>query len=236
MLERNGSLALDPPQYSLPAESGARARAIPAETANQWTHGLGLLLSLAAAGVMAQTLCGGRFDAWRACGCGVYLVSLVALYSASTLSHSFVDPRRRAFFRTLDQVCILMLIAGNYTAFALVHLREGWWWALHVAIWLLTAVGALVRVRRGDGSLPFAFFAVLGWLPVLSLGRVLELSGAGGLSLVIGGGIAYTGGLWFLVNDHRRPYLHAAWHLSTIAGSTCHFLFVLWYVAQRAGA
>ena len=55
-----------------------------------------------------------------------------------------------------------------------------------------------------------------------------------GLGLVVAGGLAYTGGTWFLVNDYRRTYYHAVWHLCTIAGSTLHFLYVLLYVAAPA--
>ena len=63
-------------------------------------------------------------------GVSVYGATLVALYAASTLSHSFERPRVRHFFRTLDQVCIFLLIAGTFTPISLTYLREGWWWAL----------------------------------------------------------------------------------------------------------
>lgn len=231
MLEPSVSLSLDSTALAASAASPHRTPAIDAETANQWTHGFGLVLSLAAAAVMLRTVVQ-QSDSLQIAGCIVYLLSLVALYAASTLSHSFDDPQRRSFYRMLDQVCIFLMIAGNYTPFALTHLESGPWDWILPTMWTLVALGITRRVRRGEGAVPFAYFALIGWLPVLTLGSVYDLSGVTGLSLVIGGGLAYTGGLWFLTNDHRHPYLHAAWHLSTITGSACHFLFVQWYVAE----
>ena len=64
-------------------------------------------------------------DPYRIAGCGVYSLTLVALYAASTLSHSFENEGRRTFFRMLDQVCIFLLVVGTYTPFGLVHARHG---------------------------------------------------------------------------------------------------------------
>jgi hemolysin III len=230
MLDRTVTLSLDAGPCLDTATAGVSSR-ITAETANQWTHAVGFLLSLAAVGVMWDSL---RAQADWLCitGCLIYLSAQVALYAASTLSHSFEDPVRRRRYRTLDQVCILLMIVAGYTAFALTHLRDGWWWLLLAAMWLLACTGIALRILRGEGAVAFVFFALLGWMPIIALGRVAEAGGVPGLALVIGGGLAYTGGMWFLVNDNRHPYLHAAWHLSTITGAACHFFFLLWFVAE----
>jgi hemolysin III len=202
-----------------------------AEVANQWTHGLGFVLTLAAAALML-TATVSKPSSPRFIGCAIYLFGLVGTYAASTLSHSFVNPDRRNLFRLLDQVCILLLAAGSYTPFGLVHLANGWWLLLLTLIWTLALTGIVIRCWKGAGSVSFLFFALLGWLPVLSLGEVWQLAGSTGLGLVLAGACAYTGGLWFLVNDHRHTYLHAVWHICTIIGSGCHFLFLQWYVAE----
>lgn len=231
MLERTATLSLDGGTYSLENDEASPTTAVSSETANQITHGLGFVLSLAGATVMLQSVAG-QSDRLQSAGCVIYVCSLVALYAASTLSHSFACPRRREFFRMLDQVCIFLLIAGSMTPFAVTHLREGAWWLLPAIMWTLATAGILVRILRGDGAVTWAFYAMIGWMPILTLPCIADLSGPTGVGLVIGGGLAYTGGLWFFVNDDRHPYLHAAWHLCTIAGSTCHFLFLQWYVAD----
>ena len=208
-----------------------RPSAVPSETANQLTHGLGFLLGVAASVVMLSAVFA-RPDPPRVIGCLVYVITLLGVYGASTLSHSYQEPRRLNFYRMLDQVCIFLFAAGSFTPFGMLHLREGAWPLLLGTIWCLALLGAVARIANGENSVACRFFAVIGWLPVLAMGHVYALSGLLGVGLVLGGGLAYTGGIWFLLNDHRHRYLHAVWHLCTITGSACHFFFLHWYVAE----
>jgi hemolysin III len=207
----------------------ARVEPVPAETVNVWTHGFGWCLSLLGASAMMQAIIS-RGDVGRVWGCGVYVLSLIALYAASTLSHSFED-RRRILFRMLDQVCIFLLVAGSFTPFALVHLRDGLWWVLLAVMWGVALTGIVARIRSGERTLHFGWYVALGWMPVLTLERIVHVAGLPGLALVLAGGLAYTGGTWFLNNDHRHPYFHAVWHLCTILGSALHYVFLYRYVA-----
>src|SRR6476620_5199673 len=105
-------------------DSLSRSRA--EELVHTITHGVGLLLSIGGAFVLViRTLFSG--DAWRITGCSVFALALIAVYAASTLSHSIVEPRLKRVFRILDQSFIYLLIAGTYTPFALEYLRSGWW-------------------------------------------------------------------------------------------------------------
>jgi len=205
------------------------------ETLNQWTHGAGFILSLFGSAIMLQTVASSG-DPWRIVGCAVYAASLVALYAASTLSHSFEEGPRRDFYRMLDQVCIYLLVVGNFTPFGLVHLRNHGLWFLLPMMWFFAMVGIAARIRGGTRTTSWLPFAILGWLPVSTLGQMLNIGQLPGLMLVIAGGAAYSAGVWFLNNDHRRPYFHAVWHLSTITGSALHYLFVLEYVARTPTA
>jgi len=47
------------------------------------------------------------------------------------------------------------------------------------------------------------------------------------------GGVVYTIGVVFLINDKKKKYLHACWHLAVMAAATCHYLGILWYVVQQ---
>ncbi len=202
------------------------------ETLNQWTHGFGCVLSLAGSLVMLR-LVGMHWDVWRAVGCVIYLASLVGVYGASTLSHSFApgDPRRTRF-RMLDQVCIFLHIVGAFTPFALMHLEAGTCAVLLAIMWSIALIGCFARTRTGDQSLPTVWFVGLGWMPFLALPRAWEISGLAGVLLIVLGGGMYLGGTWFLANDHRRPYYHATWHLMVITGSALHYCYLLQYVAQ----
>lgn len=201
------------------------------ETANQLTHGLGFVASLLGAVFLIENIQTGAATN-QIIGCGVYLASLVSLYAASTLSHSFRHDGWRNFFRMLDQICIFALIVGTFTPFALVHLHDGYWMAFLAVLWLIAVVGSVTRIFSNNRSLSTLYFVPLAWLPVITLGRMAAIGGATGLSLIVAGGMAYMAGIWFLVNDNRARYYHAVWHLFVIAGSTFHYIFVLRYVAM----
>lgn len=222
------SQALDFAPIALP-----EATAPSGETANQLTHGLGFCLSVLAAGVLMSAVIPSG-DVYRIAGCGVYALTLVALYAASTLSHSFADTERREFYRMLDQVCIFLLVVGSYTPFGLVHGREGGWQFVLIGMWLYALVGIFLRVRRPTETLKPQIFLLMAWLPLPILYRAWQVSAAPGMLTILAGGFAYTVGVWFLVNDHRHRYFHAVWHVFTILGSALHFLFVLQYVAPLA--
>lgn len=208
----------------------SRRGLVRAETVNCLTHAGGCVLSLFAAALLMSTAWE-TGDAWRILGCAVYAAALIAVYAASTLSHAFDDPARRRFYRMLDQVSIFLLVAGTYTPFGMVHAREQGWWLVLAVMWTCSLAGIVVRFRRPDQTLRPLWFIVIAWMPICTIGHAYHVSQLPGLSLVLAGGLAYTGGVWFLVNDDRYPYFHAVWHLSTIAGSALHYFFLLHYVA-----
>lgn len=206
------------------------ARTISSETANQWTHAVGWALSMMGGVLLATAVldCG---DGWRTCGCLVYAASLVGVYAASTLSHSFGDGLWRNRFRMLDQICIFLLVVGTYSAYAMTYARDGWLGSMLAFMWVIALLGIIARIRSGEESVSFTWYVALGWIPIIALGRILDTTGLAGMSLALGGGLAYTAGTWFLVNDHRHPHFHAVWHCFTILGSLLHYLYVYEYVA-----
>lgn len=212
---------------SIPAEPARRE--MTAEKLNQWTHGFGCALAFIGTAVMIPTAVRSG-NPWHVFGAAVYCLTLIGVYLYSTLSHSFDDPDRRRFYRMMDQVCIFLLAAGSYTPFGLTHLSSGWGLALLLGMWTVALTGCYLRIRESGRTMGVTMFVLLGWMPLAALPQVLSATHIHGFLLVIAGGLAYTGGLYFLLNDSRKKYFHAIWHLSTITGSACHFLFHLWYV------
>src|SRR3954467_3299317 len=86
------------------------------EIANAITHGLGLLLSLVAGGVLMSAA--GALHGWRFIACAIYSSTMITVYAASTASHLFWRPRVNHFFRMLDQGSIYLFIAGTFTPIA----------------------------------------------------------------------------------------------------------------------
>ena len=81
--------------------------------ANSITHAIGIALAVAGLVVLLIFAAGSR-DPWKIVSCSIYGATLVLLYSASTLYHSFQKPRLKQWFRILDHSCIYLLIAGDY--------------------------------------------------------------------------------------------------------------------------
>jgi hemolysin III len=173
-------------------------------------------------------------DAWRVAGCSIFATTLVFMYAASTLSHSFSIPRLRCFFRSLDQGSIYLLIAGSYTPLALAFLRTGWWWLLLGLMWTAALCGFVSKIlftHRVD-AVAIWTFVLLGWTPILSAYWLLTLVPVAALWWMFAGGLCYTVGTVFLSYDDRHAYWHAIWHLFVVAGSACHFFAILLFAAS----
>jgi hemolysin III len=201
------------------------------EFVNFLTHGGGLLLSLAAAFVLFSTVSGVDSSAMRL-SCWVYAMALIALYGASTLSHSSNSPDRRHFYRSLDQGVIFVFIAANFTPFAIAHLPVTTCWLVVSAMWILAILGFTSKVfwRHRVESISILHYLALGWLPILVIVPILRSLPTTGIAWFAAGGFCYTLGTVFLAFDTRVRYFHALWHLLVIAGSSCHFYVVLDYV------
>jgi hemolysin III len=196
------------------------------------THGLGAVLSVAGlTALLAAAVRSG--DPWKVASAAVYGATLFLLYVGSTLYHSARSSSWRKVARTFDHSSIYLLIAGTYTPFTLVTLRGAWGWALFGVVWGLAAVGiareTLWRSRRK--WLSIVLYLAMGWVIVVAAGPLVERLPAGGVRLLVAGGLAYTVGAAFY-GLKRIPYMHAVWHLFVLAGSVLHFLAVALYVVR----
>jgi hemolysin III len=200
------------------------------EIANGITHGIGVLLSIAGL-IVLVVLASTRGDAWCVVSCSLYGASMILLYTASTLYHSFREPRIKRFFRIVDHCSIYLLIAGSYTPFTLVTLRGSWGYSLFGTIWGLALAGIVFKLffTGRFNKTSTAIYILMGWIAVVAIKPILESIPRGGLILLFAGGLAYTSGVIFYAMK-KVPYHHAVWHLFVLGGSTCHFFAVLFYV------
>ena len=215
-------------------EAGAQTLDLSEETANQLTHGAGLLLSIVGAAILVNSA-RQHSDPLQFAGCCIYAGSLVALYAASTLSHTFRTPPMRTFFRMLDQVCIFLLITGTFTAFALSYFRHGWLWGLTLVMWGLTCLGIFFKVCfRRSRNVSVGAYLLLAWIPVVAMHEFVHMMPAGALLLIFLGGMLYMLGTLFLMLDEKYSYFHAVWHVLVVSASVCHYCAVILYVVPSA--
>jgi hemolysin III len=205
--------------------------------ANSVTHGVGVIFSFVALTLLIvfAAIWG---TGWSLAGGIVFGVSLVLLYSGSTLYHSMVNPKARHVFKIIDHSAIYALIAGSYTPFCIVSLRDvtigpfehvGWW--LFAFVWTLAAAGISTEAfwTYRPKWLSVVVYLGMGWIVVLMFRPLMASLAPNGLWLLFAGGMAYTVGTAFYAAK-KVPYFHMIWHLFVLAGSVCHFLAVLLYV------
>ncbi|HRF83759.1 MAG: hemolysin III family protein [Xanthomonadales bacterium] len=201
------------------------------EIANALTHGVGAAAALAGGAVLI-TLAAIGGDGWQLAGAIVFGITLLLLYTASTLYHAIQHPIAKGRLKVFDHCAIYLLIAGTYTPFTLVGLRGPWGWGLFAAIWTLALAGVVFKLFY-TGRYPrlsTAIYVAMGWLVVVAMKPMLASIDAWTLGWLLAGGVFYTLGTYFY---HREsiPYAHAIWHLFVIAGSVCHFVAVAAQVA-----
>jgi len=200
------------------------------EVANSITHGVGAALSIA--GLILLIVYSSTYgDTWHIVSCTIYGITLILLYTASTLYHSLPFPALKGLLRAFDHSAIYLLIAGTYTPFMLVNLRGPWGWSLFGTIWGIAILGIILKTTR-FGRRPgvsLAFYLTMGWIVIIAIKPLIAVLDPGGLKLLVLGGLAYTGGVIFYVWE-KLPYSHAIWHLFVLAGSAFHFFAILFYV------
>jgi hemolysin III len=137
-------------------------------------------------------------------------------------------------FRALDQGFIYFLIAATYTPFSLAYLRTTEWWLLLGAVWGVALYGFVSKVffAHRVEAVSIWPYVLLGWLPIISVPALIHLVDDAAFWWMLVGGLCYTVGTVFLVCDQKVRHFHAIWHLLVIAGSACHFLAILLFVAS----
>src|SRR5438270_8056104 len=203
-------------------EPAERAITVGVEIANSISHGLGLILAIAALPILVlSAIRVGK--AGFIVGASVFGGTMVFLYLASTLYHSLTHDGAKRVFRVFDHSAIFLLIAGTYTPFTLGALRGPWGWTLFGIVWGLAVLGVGMKAFFGTRHtwLSIMLYLFMGWLALVAIKPMVTLIPLPGVLWIIGGGIAYTGGLGFFA-AHRMRYSHFIWHLFVIAGTICH--------------
>jgi len=214
----------------LHASGADRPQTLGEEIANAVSHGLGLLLAIAALPLLVVfTLRQG--SAVNVVGASVFAATAMLLYGVSTLYHALPAGRAKRWFNRLDHAAIFVFIAGSYTPFTLGVLRGAWGWALFGVVWGLATVGVTMKLfnRLRHPLWSTGLYVAMGWVVLVALVPLVERMSATGIAWLLAGGLAYTAGALVFLFDHRVRYAHSVWHLFVLGGSGCHFCAALWH-------
>jgi hemolysin III len=204
------------------------------EKLNSVSHLVGGVLALIGLGALLTVGIQLR-DPWIISSFSIFGLSMVLLYTMSTLYHSFHPPALKDLFQLFDHIAIYLLIAGSYTPYMLVSLRDGNGFLIMGIIWLLALAGILSEVFLTGRLVKFGqmvIFVGMGWACAFDFASLKEALPEAGLWWLTVGGLAYTGGIVFYVLDlmNRLTHAHGIWHFFVLAGSACHFVSIIGYV------
>ena len=192
-----------------------------------------LFVTVVGSGIMAERLAGGNVAIALLGNTFATGAMLFVLYAISTLYHSVRNPRVKAVLQKCDHSAIYLLIAGSYTPFTLVTLRGPWGWSLFGVSWGLAALGIVQELTLGrrTRSVSMVLYVLMGWLALVAVHPLLQALPAAGTAWLVAGGVIYSAGIYFFINDERIRHGHGIWHLFVLAGSLCQFVSVARYVA-----
>jgi hemolysin III len=198
------------------------------ELANAVSHAVGFVAGLIGAPILLlaarQNGSGGFFV-----GTIVFSATMLALYVTSMLYHAWPRTRTKHVLQVVDHSAIFCLIAGTYTPLTLGPLRGSLGSIFLGTVWMVAVFGVILKATRGasrHGKLAMSLYLGLGWSALLIIRPLIRNVPPSALLWLIAGGIAYTAGVLFFVNQRLR-YAHFVWHLFVLAGTSCHFVALL---------
>ena len=192
-----------------------------------------------AVGVAALVLCvvcaALRSNGWGVVGGAVFGVSMILLYTMSSVYHGLHEGMGKRVLQVIDHCTIYLLIAGTYTPILLSAMRPidpAASWALFAVVWSLTIIATVltaIDLRRYRVFSMICYIGI-GWAIIFKAPLLIQAVGWGGFWLILAGGVSYTVGAVLYGMGKKRRYMHSVFHLFVVAGSVLHLLAILIYV------
>ncbi len=195
------------------------------ECLNTISHGIGAILSIL--GMFFLLNHNSQKSEYATFSILIYSITLISMFSISTLYHVTANIKLKKSFRILDHINIYLLIAGTYTPVALITLVNGNGWTIFHSVWIIAALGTLFKIFY-TGKLEFlslVLYVIMGWLIILDFSNLIDYTSPLGLRLLFLGGAFYTFGILFYVLE-RIPYNHFIWHVFVLGGAFSHWLMI----------
>jgi hemolysin III len=200
------------------------------EWVNSATHGFGAILAIIGTYFLIDTavLYGGE---WKILSASLYGFSAFFALFSSAIFHGTMTTTLKRKFRILDHAAIYIMIAGGYSPLLLIPLQHESGIVLFSLIWFFAIAGVLWKIFYFGISetISIASYLLMGWVGLFILDSLFNTVPTDGLLFMLAGGVCYTTGIFFYINDHKK-YYHAIWHISVLLGSICHYIAVLKFI------
>lgn len=168
----------------------------------------------------------------------IFGISMILLYSASATYHLVMaSDKVIAFLRKIDHSMIFILIAGSYTPFCLIALKENRGWILFTIVASIAVCGVLFKMVWFNCPrwISTSIYVGMGWISVFIIKPLYSVVSFEGVFLLVLGGIFYTiGAVIYAIKPSALKFknlgFHEIFHIFILLGSLCHFISVFEYV------
>ena len=204
------------------------------EIANMVTHIIGGVM-----GIVARVLCvifaAVRGNVYGIIGGSIFGVSMILLYTISSIYHGLKHSTAKKVFQILDHCSIFILIAGTYTPIVLGPVREfsiALGWTLFGVVWGLAIIGIVLNSIDIKKYKIFSMICYLGmgWCIMAIAPKIKYILVPEALYMILAGGILYTIGAVLYIVGHKKKFFHTYFHVFVDLGSLLHFLAILFYI------
>lgn len=201
------------------------------EIVNSTSHGVGLLIAFACTAllIVRASYYG---TAWHIVTFSIFGAGLINLYTASTLFHSAVNPKKKYNLNRFDHSSIYILIAATYTPFALVGIKGAFGWVVFGLVWAMGIAGVIFKIWYYSPKfrkLSTWLYIAMGWTGIIAIVPIINNVPNTSLWFLLSGSLAYSFSVIFYLFD-KIPYGHGVFHLFIIGGSVCHFFALLYLI------
>ncbi|MDE5872776.1 MAG: hemolysin III family protein [Lachnospiraceae bacterium] len=201
------------------------------------THFVGMMMAVFATAPLVIRACSGGTD--ETLSCLVFMVSMILLYGASTMYHSFdMGERKNKILKKFDHAMIFVLIAGSYTPVCLLVIGGKTGIILLSLVWMVGILGIIFKLCwvTCPKWLSSVMYITMGWMCVMAFTPIMNNMATSEFVWLLTGGIIYTiGGIIYAIRTprvkaynerHRYFGTHEIFHVCVMIGSLCHFVMV----------
>ena len=197
------------------------------EIVHSTIHGFGILFGIISIPILTA-LAAQNANVPAIVGASIYGFTFLMLFTFSTTYHGFQQPQVKKVLEIFDHISIYFLIAGTYTPFILIYLRNSFGFMLLIILWSLTLLGIVFKIffTGRFEIVSLIIYLAMGWILVIGGKRFFADMPSNVITFIIIGGVLYSVGIIFYLWTSFKWH-HAVWHFLVLAAAVCHYVAVL---------
>ena len=170
----------------------------------------------------------------------IYGISVVFLFSASTLYHAFKkEENELSFWRKMDRMAIFFMIAGTFTPVCYFCMEDPYRWYMIIFQWSLVGAGVISQIffPRAPRKLYAIIYLSMGWSALFTVKQLLANMSSSQAVLLVSGGIAFT--LGAIIYAIKKPRMvpgifsfHELFHILVLIGGSLHYAMIYGVFSQ----